>query len=339
MRGPSHVQLTQARLSAEVQRAAASGQPLKGRVNLLILGSDNDKKFANYPEPLTQVMIVLSIDTDHHTATLLSIPRDFWVHIPGYGYNYAPDGSGSIGWSKIMVASQLGFPSAACTVERNFGIAINHWVWVGLQGFIKVIDTLNGVTLDVPHPVIDDTYPDDTNGSNDPNGYRRLYIPPGPQRLSGANALRFVRSRHGDIQGDFGRSARQQLLLIQLRHVLFAQNGAAIVAEAVPLLRDFQTEMRTDQTIDFNTAVTYYRLLQSVAHIKLTQVILSPPIYSTADVWQTDYDPLHVIPGTREVAVAPNWTAINPEIVQLFGGQNTSADPQGYCKQVPGASS
>ena len=339
--GPSHAQLARARLAAEVQHAASTKKPPAGRVNILILGSDNDKKFANYAQPLTQVMIVLSIDTINHTVTILSIPRDFWVHIPGYQYNYAPDSSGSIGWSKIMVASQLGFPSAACTVERDFGIPINHWVWVGLNGFTKVIDALNGVTLDVPHPVVDDTYPADTgnaSNANNPYGYQRLYISPGPQHLSGENALHFVRSRHGDIEGDFGRSSRQQLLLTQLRRMLFDQEGAAIVAEAVPLLHAFQKEMQTDQSIDFNTAVTYYRLLQTVAHTKPVQVILSPPMYSTADIWQADYDPLHVTPGTQELTVAPNWTAIDPEITQLFGGQDRTADPQGYCKQVPGAS-
>ena len=339
--GPSHAQLTQRRLAAEVQHAASTKKPPAGRVNILILGSDNDKKFASYAQPLTQVMIVLSIDTVNHSVTILSIPRDFWVHIPGYQYNYAPDGSGSIGWSKIDVASQLGFPSAACTVERDFGIPINHWLWVGLNGFTKVIDTLNGVTLDVPHPVVDDTYPADTgnaSNANDPYGYQRLYIPPGPQHLNGQNALQFVRSRHGDIEGDFGRSSRQQLLLTQLRRMLFDQDGAAIVAQAVPLLHAFQKEMRTDQPIDFNTAVTYYRLLQTVAHTKPVQVILSPPTYSTPDIWQTDYDPLHVTPGTQELTVAPNWTAIDPEITQLFGGQDRTADPQGYCAQVPGAS-
>jgi len=339
--GPSHAQLTQRRLAAEVQHAASTKKPPAGRVNILVLGSDNDKKFASYAQPLTQVMIVLSIDTLKHTVTMLSIPRDFWVHIPGYQYNYAPDGSGSIGWSKIMVASQLGFPSAACTVERNFGIPINHWIWVGLNGFTKVIDTLNGVTLDVPHPVVDDTYPADTgnaSNANDPYGYQRLYIPPGPHHLNGQNALQFVRSRHGDIEGDFGRSSRQQLLLTQLRRVLFDQDGAAIVAEAIPLLHDFQKEMQTDQSMDFNTAVTYYRLLQTVAHTKPVQVILQPPTYSTGDVYEPDYDPLHGLPGQQENTVAPNWTAIDPEITQLFGGQDRTADPRGYCAQVPGAS-
>jgi len=338
--GPSRAQLTKARLAAEVQHVAASKQVPKGRVNILILGSDNDKKAATSPNPDTQVMIVLSIDSDHHTATMLSIPRDFWVQIPGYQYNYGPYGTnGPVGWSKIDVSAELGLPAAACTVERNFGIPIDHWIWVGLQGFTKVIDSMDGVNIDVTYPVLDDTYPDDLNGSSDPYGYRRIYIPPGPQHLDGANALHFVRSRHGDVQGDFARSSRQQIVLTQLRHMLLDQDGASLVVLAPSILRDLQSEVRTDlgNSLDFNTAVTYYRLLKSVSGANLHQVILAPPAYSKEGVSERDYDPQHGAPGQTEDTVAPNWPAINTEIVQLFGAQDTSADPQGYCKQVPGA--
>jgi len=338
--GPSHAQLTSQRLAAEVQHAAASKRVPKGRVNILILGSDNDKKAATAPNPDTQVMIVLSIDSDHHTATMLSIPRDFWVQIPGYKYNYGPYGTnGPVGWSKIDVSAELGLPAAACTVERNFGIPINHWIWVGLQGFTKVIDSMDGMNVNVTYPVLDDTYPDDLNGTNDPYGYRRIYLPPGPQHLDGANALHFVRSRHGDVQGDFARSSRQQILLTQLRHMLLDQNGASLVALAPSILRDLQSEVRTDlgNNLDFNTAVTYYKLLRSASSSNIQQVILKPPTYSTEGVSVTDYDPQHGTPGQTEDAVAPNWPAIDAEIVQLFGAQDTSADPQGYCAQVPGA--
>src|SRR5207249_3688556 len=114
---------TRQRLAQAVQRLAASSKLARRRINILVLGSDNDSKFASYSAPLTQVMIVLSIDPVSHTVTLLSIPRDFWVHVPGYRYNVGPDGS--TGWSKIDAASMLGFNSSLCTVERNFGIPID----------------------------------------------------------------------------------------------------------------------------------------------------------------------------------------------------------------------
>jgi LCP family protein required for cell wall assembly len=324
----AHTTPTRGRLALAVQRLAAARTLPRRRVNILILGSDNDSKFASYAAPLTQVLIVLSIDPVSHAVTLLSIPRDFWVNIPGYRYNVGPDGT--VGWGKIDAASMLGFASAACTVEHNFGIPLDHWVWVGLKGFIRVVDSMGGVTLDVTHPVIDDTYPDDLANPNDPYAYRRIYIPPGPQHLGGDAALRFVRSRHGDVQGDFGRSQRQQIVISQLRRLLMSQDGAALVALAPALLKDFQGEIKTDiASPDLATAAYYWSLLRSVGHARITQVVLAPP-YSTPDYWVTDTDP-HVETDNggqplQEDAVLPNWPLINHEIQRLFGAQYSS-DP------------
>jgi LCP family protein required for cell wall assembly len=335
----AHTTPTRRRLALAVQRLAASSTLPRRRINFLILGSDNDAKFASYAAPLTQVMIVLSIDPVSHAVTLLSIPRDFWVHIPGYRYNAGPDGT--VGWGKIDAASMLGFASAACTVEHNFGIPIDHWVWVGLKGFIRVVDSIGGVTLDVTHPVIDDTYPDDLVNPRDPYAYRRIYIPPGPQHLGGDAALRFVRSRHGDVQGDFGRSQRQQIMISQLRRLLMSQDGVALVALAPALLKDFQGEIKTDiASPDLATAAYYWSLLRSVAHARITQVVLSPP-YSTPEYWVTDTDP-QVVRGNggqplQEDAVLPNWPLINQKIKSLFGAQYFN-DPQHYCASAPGAS-
>lgn len=315
--------LPQQRLAEAVQHMASTSKVPSRRFNILILGSDNDAKFTPGAVPPTQVMIVASIDTVSHTITLLSIPRDFYVHIPGYQYNASPDGT-TVGYNKIDVATGLGLNSAICTVESNFGIPIDHWVWVGLKGFIKVIDTMNGVTVDVAHPVLDDTYPDDLAGSNNPYAFRRLYIPPGPQHLNGDTALHFVRSRHGDILGDFGRSARQQIVLTQLRRELTRQDGASLVALVPSLLKDFQGELQTDISPDLRTASFYLALMRSVAHATITQVVLKPPVYST-DYWFTDHDPgILAINGgqpLQEDGVLPNWQAINPEIQSLFGGQ------------------
>ena len=328
---PHGTLLSRRQRAAEVQRLIISQKLPRKRVNLLILGSDNDAKVGPGASPDTQVMIVLSIDTVSHTITLLSIPRDFWVHIPGYRYNTAPDGSGTVGWSKIDVASELSFDAAACTVERNFGIPINEWVWVGLKGFTKVIDTLDGVNIEVTHPVIDDTYPDDLTGNA--YAYRRIYIPPGPQHLDGSNALHFVRSRHGDIQGDFGRSQRQQILLTQIRRMV-DQSGGDLITLAPSLMRDFHGEIQTDASVDLGTAAYYYSLLRSVAHTKITQVVLQPPLYSTPGVPEYDADPRHNTGGAPEDTVAPNWPAISTEIQRIFGGQSFSAP---HCAQVAGA--
>lgn len=325
---PGHPTPTQSRLAAAVQRLARSSKVPRRRINILVLGSDNDTKFSPGAMPPTQVIIVLSIDPVSNTVTMLSIPRDFWVHIPGYQYNVGPDGT--VGWNKIDIASFLGFNSSACTVERNFGIPIDHWIWVGLKGFMRVIDTTNGVTLDVTHPVIDDTYPDDLADPNNPFAYRRIYIPPGPQHLNGDAALHFVRSRHGDVQGDFGRSARQQIVLSQLRRVLLSQNGAELVALVPQLLRDFHDEIKTDIAPDLSSAAYYFSLFQTVSNAKINQVVLGPP-YSDPEYYVPDTDPsVEAVNGGQPLqidAVLPNWPLISQKITELFGGQYFDQTP------------
>ncbi|HEV7216137.1 MAG TPA: LCP family protein, partial [Chloroflexota bacterium] len=167
------------------------------RMNILLLGSDTDAKFNG--SFITQIMIVASIDPVHHTVSLFSIPRDFWVPIPGHGVG------------KIQVAYQFGeqdhpggggIALARQTIEDDFGIHIDHYAWIGLQGFIKVVDTAGGVNVDALHPILDDNYPDDIHNGKvstvDIYASRRLYIPAGPQHMDGATALQYVRSRHAD---------------------------------------------------------------------------------------------------------------------------------------------
>lgn len=328
------------RLTAKVQRLAATSSTRlpRHRINILVLGSDNDAKFDPNAVPPTQVVIVLSIDPVSRTITLLSIPRDSWVHIPGYTYNQGvgPDGSTGSGFNKIMVASSLGFYSTACTVERNFGIPIDNYVWVGLQGFIKVIDSMNGVTVDVTHPVLDDTYPDDLN-PNDPYAYRRIYIPPGPQHLNGSTALLFVRSRHGDLQSDFSRSQRQQILIQQVRRALLSQDAASLVALVPSLLQDLQGNIKTDISPSLGTAAYYWSLLRSAAHYTLTQIVLSPP-YSDETYWVADSDPsiekLNNGQPAQTDAVKLHWDLVNAKIQSVFGPPDYSAP---HCAGIPGA--
>ena len=98
-----------------------------------------------------------------------------------------------------------GFAHTVATIEQDFHIPINAYAWVGLDGLIKVIDTLGGVDIDVLHPIVDDTYPADITSPNNPYDYQRVSIPPGPQHLDGSTALEYVRSRHGDLLEDVGR--------------------------------------------------------------------------------------------------------------------------------------
>ncbi len=200
---------------------------------VLLLGSDDDQKFTG--TPLTQSMILVRVDPGAKHVTMLSIPRDLWVPIANGGP------------ARIDAAYSYGGARAAiATVENNFGIHVDDYVWIGLAGLIKVIDYVGGVDVVTSNPVLDDFYPADIN-TNDPYGYERVAILPGPQHLDGANALRYVRSRHGDLREDFGRSFRQQQVLLALRAKAKTLNPADIPDVATVFSGQLKTSLSLER--------------------------------------------------------------------------------------------
>lgn len=269
------------------------------RLNILVLGSDNDQK-TQEARPLTQSMIIVTIDPLHHKVGMLSIPRDFYVPIRG------------VGMAKIMAAHEYGGVALAReTVERLFHVYIDYYAWVGLTGFIRVLNTFNGVTVDVSRPVLDDTYPNDIN-TQDPYAYKRVFIPPGWQHMSGRQALEYVRSRHGDLVGDFGRSARQQQVLLELRQKADALN---VVTHLPQLVSDLQGKVKTDLTLD-----EIYQLASWSRHINrgaIQQVVLSAPNYASYG-WTPD----------GQSIVIPDWSKIKPVVSRMFAPAQSAPQQQ-----------
>src|SRR5579859_6856648 len=219
---------------AQAHPGEAAGALLPNRrFNVLLLGSDNDLKFSPNAV-LTQAMILVSIDPTSPDVAMISIPRDFWVPIAGYGYQ------------KIDVAYEVGgIALTRSTVETLFGLKIDYYAWVGLNGLVQVIDTLGGVDVAVQHPILDEMYPDDLNTS-DPYAFLRLYIPAGPQHLDGTTALEYVRSRHGDLQSDFGRSVRQQQVLIAIKNRV---QTPSLIGQVPQLVAAMQGSVKTDLSV------------------------------------------------------------------------------------------
>lgn len=119
------------------------------------------------------------------TPTLVSIPRDSWVPIPGYGYD------------KINAAYALGGPQLLITtIEETTGLEIDHFVEIGLAGIANTTDALGGVRL-CPTQAYDDEF----SGLN---------VEAGCQMMDGPTALAYVRMRYQDPKGDLGRIERQQ---------------------------------------------------------------------------------------------------------------------------------
>jgi LCP family protein required for cell wall assembly len=166
------------------------------RLNVLLLGIDSRGDSSTTQN--TDTMIVLSLDPVNKTAAMLSIPRDVYVDRPGVLVD------------KINAAYAVGGPDLSRrVVEDLLGIRLNAYALVDFDAFMKIVDAVGGVVIDVKRPVRDESYP------TPDYGIERLDITAGPQLMDGATALRFARSRHDT--NDYSRAQRQQLVLSALR--------------------------------------------------------------------------------------------------------------------------
>ncbi len=280
------------------------------RINILLLGSDTDIKFTN-PDGthsyLAQTDIVVTIDPNTKSVGMLSIPRDTVLKA-----------ANNAGFMKLdQVYQRGGVALSLATIHQDFGIYIDHYAWVGLDGFIKVIDTVGGVDVDVLHPVTDDLYPDDTgtNKSSTDTGYKRLYIAPGPQHLNGEYALEYVRSRHSDLNGDFGRSARQQQVLNQLKTKL---NNPSIFGQLPTLARDLNGYVKTDMSLP--DTLSWVNFARSINSSKINRVVLDTRYSRTIDQY--------VIPGEESAGsqsvIFLNCDTVQPLIASMFALGNAA---------------
>jgi len=253
---------------------------------VLLLGSDDDAKFV--PERLnTQSMILVRVDPNTKQATMLSIPRDLWVQIPNQG------------WGKISWAYQEGGTQAAiAAVESNFQVHVDDYVWIGLNGLVRLVDKLGGVNLQVTNPVMDNYYPADLN-TTDPYGYYRVAVLPGATHMDGVHALQYVRSRHGDARGDFARSERQQQLLLALK----AEAAHLNAADLPSLASAFNGEIKT--SIGLDKARALISIANDFSGPNVQRIVLVPPY--TSDGW---------VAG--QSVVLPDWNQIRPLVHKSF---------------------
>jgi polyisoprenyl-teichoic acid--peptidoglycan teichoic acid transferase len=203
----------------------------KERVNILLLGADtNASRKAEGEVPLSDTIIIMSIDPATKKVGMLSIPRDLLVEIPGVGQDKI-----NAAYSNGELSSVTGPGLVRATIEYNFGIKIDYYAVVDFAGFQKIVDTLGGVTLDVSAPIKDDQYPgEDFN-------YTRVIFHTGLQHMSGQQALRYVRTRHDD--NDFARGNRQQQLLTALRQQSLS---LGLITQAPQLISQLGDTIRTD---------------------------------------------------------------------------------------------
>jgi LCP family protein required for cell wall assembly len=184
----------------------------KGTLMVLLMGSDerHDKNgnIVSGDVAHSDTMILAAVDTDRKEVRMLSVPRDLLVTIPGFGPGHRINEAYTLGEGKHLVG---GGPALAVrTMEQLTGIKIPYYAVITFDGFRQGVDAVGGVVIDVQRPITDHDYP------GDHYDYVPVYVAAGRQVMSGEVALEYVRSRHDDPVGDFGRNVRQQHFLAAL---------------------------------------------------------------------------------------------------------------------------
>lgn len=152
----------------------------------------------------TDTLLVMDIDPAHHRINMLSVPRDLWVNIPGYGQG------------KLAIAYEIGGPRlAAYTLEHEYGIPVDYYAALTFRGFTQIVDAMGGITVNVPQELKDPTYPCLVGYA-----YCPIDIKPGTQHMDGATALEFVRERHAFAQQDLARVRDQQAFSDAVKHTV-----------------------------------------------------------------------------------------------------------------------
>jgi LCP family protein required for cell wall assembly len=309
---------------------------LKERVNILLLGSDSrpGEKYGH-----ADSIMLVTLDPVGEKAGILSIPRDLWLTVPGFGERRINEA--------YLLGQRTNYPGGGPaltmeTIETNLGVAVDYYVSINFDGFTQMIDTLGGIEVCVPETIdsaahygYQATYinkaeyysfvpvslagvilEDQNSGAADSatttaegeeeRGYQFLYIEAGLHTLDGDTALNYARSR-ASITSDFARVQRQQAVLLAIR-------DKALQVDIIRKLPELWETMNS--VVETNLELPdIIQLAQAAQDISSTDIQMA----SIGIEQTTNYTT-----NTGAQVLLPEWEEIDALITDMFG--ETSAE-------------
>lgn len=248
-----------------------------GRVNILLLGRGGE---GHEGADLTDTIVIASINPIQKETALLSIPRDLYVQSGG-GYSkinavfanakYNAEAAMSSNESnKARKGDAAGFKALEDVITDKIGIPIHYHAVIDFAGFAKAIDTVGGVTVNVPQ----------TGVVYEPNmwilgGRIDLNVQQGTQSFNGRKALAYTRSRYTSSRGDFDRSERQRLIMVALKDKVFSAGTYGNPLKISQLMSDFGNHINTNLTL--NEVKRLYEIGNEIPSNKIASVGLADP--------------------------------------------------------------
>lgn len=262
-------------LDANVDPAKLKGEG-DGRVNVLMLGKGGA---GHEGADLTDTILVMSIDPIQKDASMLSIPRDFWVKTDTgqskINAVYANAKYKVLNGKKTSDikerAEQAGLAAIESEVEEVFGVPIHYHVMVDFAAFEKAINTVGGIDINVTK-----------------NGvvYERLYntvtrknyildVKEGRQHFNGERALFYARSRHTSARGDFDRAERQRAVILGLKDKVTSAGTYGNPVKINQLVNEFGDHVRSN--LSTGEVLRVYDIMKGIESSKIGSLGLADP--------------------------------------------------------------
>jgi LCP family protein required for cell wall assembly len=209
------------RIGGQIAQSSAHSAFGQNKINLLILGYQDD-------EATTDTIVLAHLDVDRRTATLVSIPRDTWVTVPGAGP------------TKINAAYAYGGAKSSAKVVGDLmgGVPIDATIALQPEGAASIVDAMGGLNVNV----------DENMDYDDNNGQLHIHLKAGEQYLTGSQVVGYVRFRH-DAASDFGRVRRQQQVLKLMMDQLSQPQNWAKLPRILALARKDVATSLTDRQL------------------------------------------------------------------------------------------
>lgn len=243
------------------------------RTNLLILGIDRVPEGTALGR--SDTMLLLGIQPLSADVKMLSIPRDLWVTLPQYGEN-------RINAAHYFAEAETpgsGPQAAMAAVGNSFGVGVDYFLRVRLEGFAAVVDALGGLEITLSEPAAG--------------------FPVGTHNLDGTQALAFVRDRRGD---DFFRMANGQLFIGALGKAMLKPQSWLRLPKVFAAL---------NQALDRNLPIWLW------PRLGLALLRAGPDGIDARSLDRTMVTGWTTNAGAQ--VLLPNWEAINPLVDELFG--------------------
>jgi LCP family protein required for cell wall assembly len=219
-------------IGPRAEAAFAPGFPSLDPTFVLVIGSDA-RPGGSVSSTRADSLHIVGVNPRRGRASVLGIPRDSWVAIPGGGTD------------KINAALVRGGPEMLVqTVERLSGISIDAYVLTGFEGFQAIVKAIGGIDIRIPDPIVD--------------AAAHARLDEGRQHLSARQTLAFSRARHALPNGDFGRSLNQGRVLIAtlaaLRETYRSGGAAALFPWALAGAEHLRTDLSLTDIFDLLVA-------------------------------------------------------------------------------------